>query len=377
MKQRIFACLLIGILALQLTACESSRGDEESAASLPESSSQEESYSTPEPEVMPAIPEEQSQPEEEPGLAPDASEPEASSEPAAPAEPETPGEPELVPTSTAPQALADMLIPTAAQPTPPAQTTPAEPVDNWKPFALSTKGEYDLYSYHPAFMIYTHMGNARFAKELPKEDPLRQAIKAINALKDAPEGKLDENAYIESGFMYISNDGNYFKHSYLLQGGMLVIDDKAYQITPEQYENLKKIANSGDVQGTSSAQWLVHMDPSRVIKIQCIDTDGQLKQMKAENVPIAAIEPRYVDVATGFTYTAGSYNFDGLFKTVFTFDKEGGITYTIVASGNQLYVESSDMTFGCQYTVTDKKQISNFIASMQGMINGPANPRTM
>lgn len=348
MKQRILAVLIAGILALQLAGCgnqpeESSSEPEEDVS---ESSTQEESL----PELEP---EESGQPEEE-------SEPESSSDmeqSAVPAiEPEADDAPQDEP-------VTDVVAQTVAT------------ADGWKPFALDPQGNYNLYAYHPAFMYYADMGYAAWSNETPSDDPLVRAISAINALAGTPTGTVDPNSMVDGGFLYVAMDGSYDKHQYLLQSGMLVVDSTAYAVTAEQYANLKKIADSSAVQGVRGAQWLVYMNPSRVIRIECTDTDGQMKQMKTENIGIAAMEPRYIDVQSGSTYTLGAINFNGMFVTKFIFDKEGGITYTIAAKGTNLYVESSDMAFGCQYTAGEQA-ITSFIETMQGMIDGPANPRT-
>lgn len=242
-------------------------------------------------------------------------------------------------------------------------------------FWLDPVGDYELYAYDAKNYIYANLGCAsmsQYAAEEQKNDPIFRVIDAINGLPKLSATTVPADAKVEGGFLTVAMDGSYTKRQYYLKGGALEVDGTAYALTREQYDSLKALSAECVADG-GAPQWLVFMNPRRVTEIRCRDTDGKMKTMKTENLPVAASEPRYIRVSKGKAYTPGAKSFSGMFKAVYTFDN--GVTYTVAAKGTKLYVESSDMQVALQYT-GHERSILSYIESTQGMISGPANPRT-
>ena len=166
----------------------------------------------------------------------------------------------------------------------------------------------------------------------------------------------------------------------LFRSDVLTVNGTAYAISSEQYDELKRAMEAGTAMSSSVPLWFVYMNPNRVVGIRCQNENGEMQDMKKDNLGIAASELQYINVSSGKTYQPGSKSHgNSPFQAVYTFDN--GVTYTIYVSdatsrvsGVTLYVESSDMNYACEYKVDG--YISNYIESTQGMIEGLANPRT-
>jgi len=256
-----------------------------------------------------------------------------------------------------------------------SESTVSQPADSIEqnPFVVGKDEIYDLYLFCPAKVSYSLLASCSHS---PREEPDHPVILALNALPLLPEGEKNPGAQALAGFLIIRDD--YQKTQINLLECALEVDGAVYTLTAEQYDNLKKLADeAAPKQGEFglSAQWLVWMNPNRVTKIECTDKTGRVFQIK-EHLPLVASEPRYLSLSGGKTYTPGSKDFNAMkdtYRTVMTFDN--GVTYTMVFENDNLYLESSDMSFACQYK-TWRNNVDSFIKSMKMAEQGIMNPRT-
>ena len=248
------------------------------------------------------------------------------------------------------------------------------------PFALDPAGEYDLYSYNAQLLGYTNMGYAYWTTQGESQPELEAAIAAINNLPLLNKADTTPVGNSEYGLMSVARDGSYAKTQFFLYQDVLTVNGTAYSISAEQYDELKRAMEAGTAMGSSVPLWFVYMNPNRVVGIRCQNKNGEMQDMRKDNLGTAASELQYINVSSGKTYQPGSKALNNSpFQAVYTFDN--GVTYTLYVSnatsrvnGVTLYVESSDMNYACEYKVDG--YISDYIESTQGMIEGPANPRT-
>ncbi len=252
------------------------------------------------------------------------------------------------------------------------------------PFVLDPGGEYDLYAYNAALVGYANLGYAYWSVHAGASQPeLEAAVAAINALPPLAEktgaAPAAQAAY---GLMTVEKQNNFAKRQYFLYEDALAVDGTVYSITPDQYTALQKAMAVKSGSGyLVTPYWLAYMNPNRVTKVMCTGPDGQMQEIKTDNMPVAACEPQYLGVTSVKTYTPGTKDVSQIpFKAVYTFDS--GVTYTLYVTNATprvpnvtFYLESSDMNVAYEYTSVG--YISNFVEATQGMINGPANPRTM
>ena len=327
-------------LALVLTACGRTDGAAQSPASL----------TSPAPgSALPA------EPEQSPAGDPSAAQPEARN-PRSESQADAPAAP-------APEQAAAS-----------AEVSPKTAAAEANPFKLDPTGDYELYTFDTSKRTYSNLGCAGMSA-YGENALLDNTVKAINDLPALHPGTPKENAGYEGGFMTVAMDGTYAKRQYFLRPNVLEVDGASYALTQEQYDALKKLSDTGNnAEGYGhGAHWLVYMNPKRVTKIECTDPSGDFREMKKENLSVAAAEPRYINMTGVSTYTPGTVDFGGMFKAVYTFDNN--VTYTIAVSDSTVYLESSDMSYACRYT-GHPKSVSSYMETTQGMIDGPANPRT-
>ena len=271
--------------------------------------------------------------------------------------------------------------PSVATESPQETTTSAN-----NPFALKIAGGYDsggynLYIYEAKSLSYSQVSAAWLNPLDPLAgDEANITITAINNLP--PLEKIDKKPNKPAEYGLMTTDLNHTKVQYFFYEDMLTVGDEAYALTAEQYATLKS-AFEGLISrvGLRVPQWFVYMNPTRVVSIRCTDENGEMRDISDQNITLTATDLAYINIKDVKTYTPGSKALDSLpFKAVYTFDN--GITYTVYvsdttpnATGAVFYVESSDMSYACEYTADG--YISHYIQTVQAAIDGPLNPRTM
>lgn len=237
---------------------------------------------------------------------------------------------------------------------------------------IVNKGElYDLYLYYPNQVSYEKLSSC--IDLMDNQDP-HPIITTLNTLPLLPKAENVQNNTVQTGFLIVRED--YKKTEVNLMENALEIDGVIYKLTTDQYNSIKKVADiymQKDHQ--SFAQWLVWMNPNRVTKIDWAD-ETKVSRSLQQNIFLIASNARDLTVSGGTTYTPGSKNFglmDYVSRMVMTFDN--GVTYTMVIDNDTLYLESSDMSFGCQYKM-NTNHVSSFINYMKQAEQGPVNPKT-
>jgi len=112
------------------------------------------------------------------------------------------------------------------------------------------------------------------------------------------------------------------------------------------------------------AQWLIFMNPNRVVNVEVTDEHGVFWAVLDANLFSAAVVPRYLNVSGGRTVSTEPTplppNSD--FVVVFTFDN--GVRYTMVFTGNEMYLESSDVGFACRYQIDNAEYLVRAFRSL-------------
>lgn len=300
-------------------------------------------------------------------------------EPATQPEIETASEPEELPASEeapeeedeAPEEPQYNSGPNAA-PSEAAQQESGSTAKNGNPFkALKGKG-YDLYLNIPEDLTYAYIDSTLFS--MPGEE--NATVKALGEIQLLEQVNPPADNSVLSGFLVICEDYEKFQLNILKDS--VEIGGKYYKISEEDYNKAKKMADEFTSQTEKDyhgAKWLVWMNPSRVTSISCT-YKGEESDVPKEVLHLTALEQKYISAKNGKTYKRGSVNFAELknaFITKLTFDN--GVKYTVVADHETLYVESSDMDFGCMYQMY-KISGESYIMTMQDAVKGQINPRT-
>lgn len=287
----------------------------------------------------------------------------------APQESDTPA-PLLVPAAPPPQ---DSGAPVAPAPQPQAVASPSNT------FAIDLSQVFTMYIFEPSTVSYYSLGVS--GPHLgPADFPLLHSVGAvINNLPELPSGEIPAGARMEAGLMLVHEADNYRKTIYSLYPGTLVVDDRAYALTDEQHSALKKAMTPTYYHSGPYAQWLIFMNPNRVVNVEVTDEHGVFWAVHDANLFSAAVVPRYLNVSGGRTAatepTPLPPNSD--FVVVFTFDN--GVRYTMVFTGNEMYLESSDVGFACRYQIDNAEFLVRAFRSLIAEpveLEGPDVPLT-
>jgi hypothetical protein len=163
---------------------------------------------------------------------------------------------------------------------------------------------------------------------------------------------------------------------YFLYEEMLVVNGIAYAISSEQFEMLREAMElPPPVDGAARwtpPHWLIWMNPHQVAGVRLTGADGEMREIRSNNVFAASTQPGLITVRDVQIYEQGSKNFDGFpFWAVYTF--RNGVVQTIYVSditpqtdGVRIYIESSDMGVGLEYVVSG--YISTFTQTLWDML---------
>lgn len=234
---------------------------------------------------------------------------------------------------------------------------PEEPKNN--PFAISAESVTDMYIYNPNALVYTPLRvNPDSASADDNKSPV---IEVINALPKLSTYDYDKSARYSTGFLIYDKNGA--RHEYNIMSGALIANGTGYYLPKENYEQIMDLA-AQYMQSSGSAQWLLRISPARVSGVECTDENGSSFSVKQENLRSAAQKLRGLTVSGGKAFQQGSYEFAGMdgLQIKITFDT--GVTFSVLIDSSYLYIESSDMSFGCRYNI-DGNTIQSFAATMK------------
>lgn len=183
-------------------------------------------------------------------------------------------------------------------------------------------------------------------------------ISIINSLdREGGRKELDLDSYeaadtIEGSFLLVMRDGTRIIYT-LNKEGRIQVSSKGYQISTDAYNSLLRVYT--DKKPSSSyAQWLIYMIPKRVEGISYETTAGSVNNIASDAVWDILLKIRGIRVSDGASYRplkGGDLTPGGNTTKISLHFPEGG-TYNLWFVGNTLYVETSDLHIGCQYTMT-------------------------
>lgn len=273
-------------------------------------------------------------------------------------------------TSSSPQTQTPPLVPETSAAPPTESSLTSIPQGGKNPFTTAKDEIYDLYLLHPQKLTYSQIGSYFFS---PRTEPDHPIALALNALPTLQKGEAKPGEKPQVGFLIVRED--YRKTQVNLLEQALEVDGTVYSLTPDQYRQLKELAQKAVVPDDYEyAQWLVWMNPNRITGMQYTDAAGRTHELSERTHPIMAMEFRLLPVTGGTTYPAGSKDFSGksgLHQVTITFDS--GVKYKLVLDGDTLYLESSDSSTGCRYQTSQSKSL---IGAIEDAAQGILNPRT-
>lgn len=145
---------------------------------------------------------------------------------------------------------------------------------------------------------------------------------------------------------------------------VIKVNSSYYSISKNNSEILKS-ATTG---GISRPLWLVHMNPNRITRMShcsnASDKEAAYLQATAQN--IAGILSR-INTKTSGTYEKGKIVLSPSDKQVrMKIQFDSGVVYTLwfLADSRELYLESSDMTQGCQYTLDVSDELAMVLSKI-------------
>lgn len=248
------------------------------------------------------------------------------------------------------------------------QAEPQSTAGIWAPVKISDT--YDLYFLDGSQLAYGFIDSRLFTAE---DVPLHPIVIALNKISDLKETEAKAASEIRATLLLIRE--SYEKNQITVYDNAIRIDDKTYTADEQLCKELISLKNEAAAQSgeySFHAQWLVWMNPNRVTAIECIDENGKTFTVPQDIVSHVATEPAHMTVSQGESYSPETIDTIKGFKTVLTFDS--GIKYTIVISGEDLYVHSSDMNFLCKYKAS--RSVDSFIEAMKMAKDGNINIMT-
>jgi len=225
------------------------------------------------------------------------------------------------------------------------------------PFSLSPADVRILYARNYSDYTYAPMD----------ADATAEAIALINKAGQAPGEEI--YSANEGGFLAVMNDGDNTRFSYSLMASAVRVDNEAHRLSSEDYAILKGLADAANQNNPSFAQWLIYMDVNRLQSVSYFPGTAADPCDIPDTAGAAAIfKGIKVQKGSGNACDIGQQSFDAApNRTVFRLSFDGGIVYSLAIESGMLYVESSDMTYGCQYQLlTSEANIHSAFAPLIG-----------
>jgi len=229
------------------------------------------------------------------------------------------------------------------------------------PFSLSPADVRILYARNYSDYTYAPMD----------ADATAEAIALINKAGQAPSEEI--YSANEGGFLAVMNDGDNTRFSYSLMASAVRVDNEAHRLSSEDYAILKGLADAANQNNPSFAQWLIYMDVNRLQSVSYFPGTAADPCDIPDTAGAAAIfKGIKVQKGSGNAYDIGQQSFDATpNRTVFRLSFDGSIVYSLAIESGMLYVESSDMTYGCQYQLLTSE--ANIHSAFAPLIGGASN----
>lgn len=225
------------------------------------------------------------------------------------------------------------------------------------PYTIEYDKFFSLYVGRPQQM--THYRIYEYIAAGHKKGEKYPVIEALNKLPKLPEIKVDANAKVLSDMLFIDMNGN--RRQIYITANALHVGGKAYRLSNTQYYNLLTLLDDSMYDGVPFARWLLYINPHNVTKIVCTDQTGRSFEIKPENMAYAANYTKNIEVSYGITYKTGTYDLSrakGGFKAVMYFKND--TTITMYMNSTTIYLESSDMSYGCRYSTDFMQAVSDY-----------------
>lgn len=187
----------------------------------------------------------------------------------------------------------------------------------------------------------------------------RQAFAAlVNDLALQQPGSAAPGTQQDAAFLLVRDD--YTKFQYALAAPVLTVDGGEHYLLNDRQAAVLQELSAAPVCGTY-AQWLIYMNPNRVQEVQYHTLDGPGLYESGTPEFLAAVElMRWVKVVrgSGSTYTTKLAQFrpdpgnKRYFQVQLRFDNN--VVYTATLDDTALYLESSDMSYGCRYALANR-----------------------
>ena len=235
-------------------------------------------------------------------------------------------------------------------------------------FKLASRVESPtIFSYSPVQVASVYAYNPRDFSYAPVTgDAVTQVVYGI--ISAANSDTADIYSSLDAGFFIVLDDGSKYTYSLIptaVRGG-----EQTYPMDPAVYQTLKSIADNANANNPSYVQWLTYMSTARISGVSfAVGAVDSASTVSGDNIGKAAniLKSIQVQKGSGNTYSVGerSFSYAGG-RTVIKLDFNSGVSYYIGIEGGVLYMESSDMTYGCEYTL--QTSTSSISSSFQNLL---------
>ncbi|WRS26530.1 hypothetical protein U6B65_09250 [Oscillospiraceae bacterium MB08-C2-2] len=229
------------------------------------------------------------------------------------------------------------------------------------PFALRQEDISGLYAFNPTNMTYSLMGGSN-----PHYGEALELLQTIGKL--SPTGVPDFT--VDAGLLVELVD--HTKFSYILRGTGVEVGGKYYVMEDSAYRYLLDLVTESYSQGEAHPQWLLHLNPNRVT-----DMEIGSAQVKASSGTLSPRDMNWLasDIRIGTVADGSLFTYPDTGNLLSTINYQGGdlwvklyfdsgVAYTLAYAGDYLYIESSDMSFGCRYTLQSADWYKGFLATL-------------
>jgi len=272
------------------------------------------------------------------------------SESSGPEEESEPSEPDPEP-ETEPASEPASEPESSSEPEPPAQAEAPEPTA----FNYSLSDVVKVYARSYSDFTYSPLDASR----------VEQVVGMLQRAGQAQSQEIFSRN--EGGFFVVLADGE--KYSYTLIPTAVRVGTESYPVNQEEYNTLLALANGAISAGPAHVQWLVFMRPDWIVSATFHpDSAAQPKEIPAANLlPMAGyMAGIQVKAGSGDSYSEVKTRAKTDGNAVIRLNFDGGIYYSIFLENGMLYIESSDMDYGCKYQLTTSE--ASILAAMNGYL---------
>jgi hypothetical protein len=219
-----------------------------------------------------------------------------------------------------------------------------------------------IYAYDPDSFCY--VGYRVFGSD----SPLYSLIQEFTGVLDGVEQSDYSIEGYENELLIWTNDG--VRCIYATSGdNLFYADGLIYKLPSEKMEVVKslfKLFIQGDpLRILAYPKWLIWMHTEKIVSITYYSPSGMIHEIKPELFSTASTE-LYVHGVMPVSYATYSPKEQDMpeksFRVEICFDN--GVIYKVFSEKKALYIESSDMTYGCKYIFPEGLIDSSYLCSI-------------